>query len=221
MNVINAPGWKSVLATEFEKEYFKNLKDFVATAYQTNTCFPPKNEVFAAFNKTDFNDVNVVILGQDPYHNEGEANGLAFSVANGVTIPPSLRNIFKELEADLGVPPVTNGDLSRWASQGVLLLNATLTVQKNSPGSHQKRGWEQFTDSVIAKLSEEKEHLVFLLWGGYAKKKGAKIDTTKHLVLQSGHPSPMSANRGFWFGNKHFSKANAYLVEKKRKPITW
>lgn len=221
MDVTIASGWKSVLEAEFEKDYFKNLSQFVTTAYQSHTCFPPITDVFSGFNKTDFNEVKVVILGQDPYHNEGEANGLAFSVQEGVTIPPSLRNIYKELESDLGIPPAASGDLSRWASQGVLLLNATLTVQKNSPGSHQKRGWEQFTDHVIAKLSEEKEHLVFLLWGGYAKKKGSKIDTTRHLVLESGHPSPMSANRGFWFGNKHFSKTNAYLVGVDKKPIAW
>lgn len=221
MNVTIAPRWKSVLEGEFKKEYFKKLMQFVTTAYQTTSCFPPQKDIFSAFNNTDFDAVKVVILGQDPYHNEGEANGLAFSVHEGMKIPPSLRNIYKELESDLGTPFASSGDLTHWATQGVLLLNATLTVQKNSPGSHQKRGWEEFTDHVIKTLSEEKEQLVFLLWGGYAKKKGAKIDKTKHLVLESGHPSPMSANRGHWFGNKHFSKTNAYLVAKHKKPIVW
>ncbi|OAB78265.1 uracil-DNA glycosylase [Cochleicola gelatinilyticus] len=214
-------GWKSVLKDEFKKPYFEELTRYIKTEYEQHTCFPPGNEIFAAFDHTPFNEVKVVILGQDPYHGPGQANGLCFSVADGIAHPPSLQNIFKELETNIGVQLPDSGNLQRWADQGVLLLNATLTVRAHNAGSHQKKGWEQFTDAVISALSEQREDLVFLLWGGYAKKKGAKIDTTKHLVLTSGHPSPLSANRGYWFGNQHFSKANDYLKKLKKMPIEW
>tara|TARA_A100000171_G_scaffold52026_1_gene68642 strand:- start:4699 stop:5364 length:666 start_codon:yes stop_codon:yes gene_type:complete len=213
--------WKQVLASEFEKSYFSQLIQFVKSEYQKHTCYPPGNQLFSAFDHTPFNDVKVVILGQDPYHGPKQANGLCFSVADGVAIPPSLQNMFKELETDLGKPFPTSGNLERWADQGVLLLNATLTVRAHEAGSHQKKGWEQFTDAVISKISKEREGIVFLLWGGYAKKKGARIDTSKHLVLTSGHPSPLSANRGYWFGNNHFSKTNDYLKKHHKEPINW
>ena len=213
--------WKSVLKDEFDKPYFQDLIQFVKRADHEHRCFPPGNQIFSAFDHTPFHDVKVVILGQDPYHGPGQANGLCFSVAEGVPQPPSLQNMFKEIEADLHVATPKSGNLERWASQGVLLLNATLTVQAHQAGSHQNKGWEQFTDAAIAKLSEERENLVFLLWGGYAKRKGRKIDDSKHLVLTSGHPSPLSANRGYWFGNRHFSKTNAYLVKHQKQPITW
>ncbi|MAZ73752.1 MAG: uracil-DNA glycosylase [Flavobacteriaceae bacterium] len=213
--------WKQVLASEFEKPYFSKLLQFIENAYAENTCYPPENRIFAAFNYTPFNDVKVVVLGQDPYHGAGQANGLCFSVTEGVPKPPSLKNIVKELENDLGVSGPVSGNLEQWANQGVLLLNATLTVQERQAGSHQRKGWEQFTDAVISKLSEAREGLVFLLWGNYAKKKGAKIDTAKHLVLRSGHPSPMSANKGHWFGNNHFSKTNTYLKNNQKEPINW
>tara|TARA_R100000935_G_scaffold8302_7_gene17400 strand:- start:25673 stop:26338 length:666 start_codon:yes stop_codon:yes gene_type:complete len=213
--------WKQVLASEFEKSYFSQLIQFVKSEYQKHTCYPPGNQLFSAFDHTPFNDVKVVILGQDPYHGPKQANGLCFSVADGVAIPPSLQNMFKELETDLGKPVPTSGNLERWADQGVLLLNATLTVRAHEAGSHQKKGWEQFTDAVISKISKEREGIVFLLWGGYAKKKGARIDTSKHLVLTSGHPSPLSANRGYWFGNNHFSKTNEYLKKHHKEPINW
>lgn len=213
--------WKQVLASEFEKSYFSQLIQFVKSDYQKHTCYPPGNQLFSAFDHTPFNDVKVVILGQDPYHGPKQANGLCFSVADGVAIPPSLQNMFKELETDLGKPVPTSGNLERWADQGVLLLNATLTVRAHEAGSHQKKGWEQFTDAVISKISKEREGIVFLLWGGYAKKKGARIDTSKHLVLTSGHPSPLSANRGYWFGNNHFSKTNEYLKKHHKEPINW
>lgn len=213
--------WKQVLASEFEKSYFSQLIQFVKSEYQKHTCYPPGNQLFSAFDHTPFNDVKVVILGQDPYHGPKQANGLCFSVADGVAIPPSLQNMFKELETDLGKPVPTSGNLERWADQGVLLLNATLTVRAHEAGSHQKKGWEQFTDAVISKISKEREGIVFLLWGGYAKKKGARIDTSKHLVLTSGHPSPLSANRGYWFGNNHFSKTNDYLKKHHKEPINW
>ena len=221
MDVKMTSSWKAVLAKELEKEYFTELDLFVQNEYKTHTCYPPENQIFSAFNHTPFDDVKVVILGQDPYHGHGQANGLSFSVTEGVSMPPSLINIFKEIQTDLGVPIPASGNLESWAKQGVLLLNATLTVRAHSAGSHQKKGWEQFTDVVISKLSEKREGIVFLLWGGYAKKKGSKIDGKKHLILTSGHPSPLSANRGYWFGNKHFSLSNSYLYGMGKEPIKW
>jgi uracil-DNA glycosylase len=215
-----APSWKEKLKIEFEQPYFNQLIDFVKEEYRTQTVFPPGKEIFRAFDCADFHDVKVVIIGQDPYHGMGQANGLCFSVRDGITMPPSLKNIFKEIEKDLGKPIPKSGDLERWANQGVLLLNATLTVRGSSPGSHQKKGWEEFTDAVIKVISEEKNNVVFLLWGAYAQKKGEIIDRAKHLVLMSAHPSPFSADRGF-FGNKHFSKTNAYLKSKGLKEIDW
>lgn len=220
MDVKIEPSWKTVLAGEFEKEYFLNLTKFVHEEYRTAQIFPPGRQIFAAFDATPFNDVKVVILGQDPYHDVNQANGLCFSVNNGVAFPPSLLNIFKEIKNDIGTEIPQNGDLSRWARQGVLLLNATLTVRAHMAGSHQGHGWETFTDAVIAHLAREREHLVFLLWGSYAIKKGAFIDRTRHLVLTSPHPSPLSAHRGF-FGNHHFSRANEYLVAHGKTPIVW
>ncbi len=221
MDIKIEPSWKRVLEAEFEKEYFKNLIEFVKSEYKKYTCFPSGKSIFAAFDHTPFNDVKVVIIGQDPYHGPGQANGLCFSVADGVAIPPSLQNMYKEIYSDLNLETPISGNLERWASQGVLLLNATLTVRAHQAGSHQKKGWEEFTDAVIREISEKREGVVFLLWGGYAKKKGAKIDTSKHLVLTSGHPSPLSANRGYWFGNKHFSQTNDYLKAQKKSPIAW
>jgi uracil-DNA glycosylase len=221
MDVRIHESWKQVLANEFSKNYFEDLTRFVRKEYREGRCFPPGNLIFSAFDHTPFDQVKVVILGQDPYHGPGQANGLCFSVHDGVAHPPSLVNIFKEIESDLSLVYPESGNLERWADQGVLLLNATLTVKAYRAGSHQERGWEQFTDEVISKLSSEKEALVFLLWGSYAKRKGAHIDTRKHLVLSCGHPSPLSANRGYWFGNKHFSKANNYLKEKGSEPINW
>jgi len=213
--------WKEWIATQQKKDYFKNLSDFIKEERKQYKIYPPETEVFQAFNWCDWDNVKVVILGQDPYHGLGQANGLAFSVNDGITFPPSLRNIFIEVEKDTGEAIPIGGNLERWAKQGVLLLNDVLTVREKQPGSHQKKGWEQFTDAVIEKLSDEKEGLVFLLWGNYAQKKGKKIDDTKHLVLTSGHPSPMSANQGKWFGNQHFSKTNAYLVQHNKTPIEW
>ncbi|TBW29228.1 uracil-DNA glycosylase [Gramella sp. KN1008] len=221
MNVRIHPSWKKELEPEFEKDYFQNLTDFVKKEYTENKCFPPGNEIFAAFDHSNFDDTRVVILGQDPYHGPGQANGLCFSVKDGIAFPPSLLNIFKEIENDLGKPLPQTGNLERWADQGVLLLNATLSVRAHQAGSHQNKGWEIFTDEVIKTISSDKEHVVFMLWGGYAKKKARLIDGSKHLILTSGHPSPLSANRGYWFGNKHFSKANEYLEEKGLKPINW
>ncbi|MCG2419086.1 uracil-DNA glycosylase [Aequorivita sp. F47161] len=221
MQVTIEPGWKAILKDEFEKPYFKNLVEFVKSEYATNTCFPPGSHIFSAFNCTPFNEVKVVIIGQDPYHGPGQAHGLCFSVGENVKIPPSLKNIFEEIKTDVGTPVPANGYLKRWATQGVLLLNATLTVRAHQAGSHQNKGWEKFTDAVIEKLSNEREGLVFMLWGGPAKKKGAKVDSTKHLVLTSGHPSPLAANRGYWFGNKHFSKTNEFLKSKGETPIVW
>jgi len=215
------PSWHQQLASEFEKPYFENLTDFVNKEYADFICYPPANQIFAAFKHTPFFDVRVVIIGQDPYHGPNQANGLCFSVADGVAIPPSLQNMYKEIKEDTGTEIPANGNLDRWANQGVLLLNATLSVRAHTAGSHQKKGWELFTDAVIAKLSNQREGIVFLLWGGYAKKKGSKIDTSKHLVLSSGHPSPLSANRGYWFGNKHFSKTNAHLLQNKGSIINW
>ena len=220
MDVKIEPSWKAVLAEEFEKDYFSNLTKLVHEEYRTAQIFPPGRQIFAAFDATPFNDVKVVILGQDPYHDVNQANGLCFSVNNGVAFPPSLLNIFKEIKSDIGTEIPQSGDLSRWARQGVLLLNATLTVRAHMAGSHQGRGWETFTDAVIAHLAREREHLVFLLWGSYAIKKGAFIDRTRHLVLTSPHPSPLSAHRGF-FGNHHFSRANEYLTAHGKTPIVW
>ncbi len=213
--------WKYFIEQEAEKPYYKQLKQFVEHEYATQIVFPPKNQIYNAFRWCPFDKVKVVILGQDPYHGLGQANGLSFSVNDGVPFPPSLRNIFAEIKQDIGTDIPYTGNLERWAKQGVLLLNDVLTVKQASPASHQKRGWEQFTEAAIQKLSDEKEGLVFMLWGQHAQKKGAKIDRNRHLVLTSGHPSPMSANQGKWFGNKHFSQANAYLVKQNKQPIIW
>ena len=215
------PSWQEELNDEFEKPYFEQLISFVKNEYATKTCFPKGNEIFAAFDHCHFDDVKVVIIGQDPYHGFGQANGLCFSVNDGIAFPPSLINIFKEIQTDLNMPFPKTGNLERWADQGVLLLNATLTVRESEAGSHQNKGWETFTDAVIQKISDDKEHIVFLLWGGFAKKKGAKIDRTKHHVLETGHPSPLSANRGLWFGNKHFSRTNSYLSGLGKEVIAW
>lgn len=221
MDVKIEKSWKKVLDTEFSKPYFATLINFVKAEYSNYTCYPKGNEIFSAFDYSTFDKVKVVIIGQDPYHGVDQANGLCFSVRDHIAKPPSLINIFKEIEEDLKIKPPETGNLERWAKQGVLLLNATLTVRAHEAGSHQKKGWEQFTDAVIEKLSKEKKNVVFLLWGGYAQKKGKKIDETKHKVLKSGHPSPLSANRGYWFGNKHFSQANEYLEHNGKKPIEW
>lgn len=213
--------WQKVLSNEFEKPYFQHLISFVKSEYATKRCFPKGSEIFSAFDHCPFEKVKVIIIGQDPYHGFGQANGLCFSVNDGIAFPPSLINIFKEIETDLNKPFPKSGNLERWADQGVLLLNATLTVRESEAGSHQNQGWEIFTDAVIQKISEENQNVVFLLWGGFAKKKGAKIDRTKHHVLETGHPSPLSANRGLWFGNKHFSKTNEYLKNLGRQPIEW
>lgn len=215
------PSWKAHLEPIFQSGTFKQLRNFLKKEYQTNTCYPPRKEIFAAFDYCPFEDVKVVILGQDPYHGSGQANGLCFSVREGVPHPPSLINIFKEVAFDIGTPPPLSGDLSRWAEQGVLLLNATLSVRAHQAGSHQGKGWEDFTDTVISKLSDERAGIVFLLWGGFAKKKSKLIDSSKHYILESGHPSPLSANRGYWFGNKHFSKTNQILKQKGEKAINW
>ena len=220
MDVKIDASWKKVLQDEFEKPYFAQLTNFVRDEYKTKKIFPPGNMIFSAFDHCPFDKVKVVIIGQDPYHNDGQAHGLCFSVNTGVDFPPSLINIFKEIERDLGKPMPTSGNLERWADQGVLLLNATLTVQAHSAGSHQGRGWETFTDAVIRKVAQEKEHVVFMLWGNYAQQKGAVVDGQKHLVLKSVHPSPLSAYRGF-IGCGHFSAANNYLIEKGLSPIHW
>lgn len=215
-----AESWKSRLEKEFQRDYFNTLIEFVKSEYASKTVYPPGKEIFRAFDYCDFDTARVVIIGQDPYHGEGQANGLCFSVRPGVRIPPSLMNIFKEIHQDLGKPFPPHGDLERWARQGVLLLNATLTVRASTPGSHQNKGWENFTDAVIRVVSQEKENVVFLLWGAYAQKKAVLIDSSKHLILQSAHPSPFSADRGF-FGNKHFSKTNMYLKSKGLNEIDW
>ncbi|HEY1037370.1 MAG TPA: uracil-DNA glycosylase [Candidatus Paceibacterota bacterium] len=214
------PSWKKALEEEFSKDYFKQLTEFVRTEYLSGKIFPAPKNVFKAFEACPFDQVKVVILGQDPYHGIGQANGLSFAVPESVPLPPSLQNIFKEIEAELGFKPIQSGDLTRWAKQGVLLLNATLTVRASTPGSHQKRGWEEFTDAAIKALSDQKDGIVFMLWGNYARNKGAHIDRSKHLVLESAHPSPFSAYNGF-FGNKHFSKANEYLKEHGQSEIDW
>ena len=221
MNVRISPSWNALLSSEFEKPYFQALTAFVKKEYSEHTCYPKGKEIFAAFDKCPVEDLKVVLLGQDPYHGEGQANGLSFSVRDGIAHPPSLVNIFREIEEDLKLPYPESGNLSRWAEQGVLLLNATLTVRANTAGSHQGQGWETFTDAVIKSISDNCQHIVFLLWGGFAKKKMDLIDTQKHCVLSSGHPSPLSANRGYWFGNKHFSKTNAYLTSVGKQAIDW
>jgi len=215
-----ADSWKRKLEKEFEQEYFTQLTHFVRNEYLTQTVYPPGKEIFRAFDCCSFDDVKVVIIGQDPYHGVAQANGLCFSVRQGIKNPPSLVNIFKEINSDIGKPIPVSGDLERWARQGVLLLNATLTVRASSPGSHQNKGWEVFTDDVIKVISNEKSNVVFLLWGAYAQKKGEVIDRSKHLVLMSPHPSPFSADRGF-FGCRHFSKANEYLKVNSLKEIDW
>lgn len=220
MNVKIEPSWKEVLKEEFEKTYFQNLANFVKNEYQSHPVYPPGKQIFSAFDHTPFDEVKVVIIGQDPYHGAGQAHGLSFSVPEGIKQPPSLKNIFKELESDLGISPVLSGNLERWANQGVLLLNATLTVRASQAGSHQNKGWEEFTDAAIQKLSDEKKHLVFILWGAYAQKKGSIIDTSKHHIIRSPHPSPFSAHSGF-FGSKPFSKTNIYLKSVGKEEIIW
>jgi uracil-DNA glycosylase len=220
MEIKMEPSWKARLQPEFEKPYFDNLIRFVKEEYATQTVFPPGSKIFNAFDACPFEQVKVVLLGQDPYHGPGQAHGLAFSVNEGVTSPPSLVNIFKEIKNDLGKPVPKSGNLMRWAEQGVLLVNATLTVRANTPGSHQKKGWEEFTDAAIKAVSDEKQNVVFMLWGAYAQKKGAIIDAGKHLVLKAAHPSPFAADKGF-FGCKHFSQANAYLAEQGLPEIEW
>jgi uracil-DNA glycosylase len=220
MNVDIEPSWKEQLQTEFDKPYFAQLAAFVKQEYATHSVYPPGKLIFNAFNQCPFNKVKVVLIGQDPYHEPGQAQGLCFSVNEGVTFPPSLNNIFKEIESDIGTPVPKSGDLTRWAKQGVLLLNATLTVREHEAGSHQKHGWEEFTDAVIRTLSEKRENLVFILWGSYAQGKSSLIDSKKHCILRSAHPSPLSAYRGF-FGNHHFSLTNDYLRSKGIEEIKW
>ena len=220
MDVRIEESWKRILQKEFEKDYFQKLTEFVRAEYKSHKIFPPAKLIFNAFDQCPFDQLKVVILGQDPYHGPGQAHGLCFSVNDGVDFPPSLRNIFKELQNDFGKEIPKSGNLTGWAKQGVLLLNATLTVRAYTAGSHQKKGWEQFTDAVIHKINEQKEHVVFILWGNYAISKGQFIDQKKHLVLTSVHPSPLSASRGF-FGNNHFSTANQYLSENGLNPIEW
>ena len=220
MNVQIEESWKKQLQPEFEKDYFIKLTDYVRSEYKRTQIFPPGKLIFNAFNLCPFDKTKVVIIGQDPYHGPGQAHGLCFSVNDGVPFPPSLKNIFKEIQDDLGIPVPESGNLTRWANQGVLLLNATLTVRAHQAGSHQKKGWEEFTDAAIRALAEQREHLVFILWGAYAQKKGAFIDRNKHLVLTSAHPSPLSAYNGF-FKNKHFSQANEYLVAHGMEPVCW
>lgn len=220
MNVQIEESWKKHLAPEFEKDYFVQLTDFVRNEYAHTTVYPPGRLIFNAFNLCPFDRVKVVIIGQDPYHGPGQAHGLCFSVNDGIAFPPSLQNIFKEIQADLGKPIPTSGNLTRWAEQGVLMLNATLTVRAHAAGSHQRRGWEEFTDAAIRALNNEREHLVFILWGAYAQKKGSFIDRSRHLVLTSAHPSPLSAHNGF-FGNHHFSLTNDYLRAHGQTPIDW
>jgi uracil-DNA glycosylase len=215
------PTWQVQLSDEFDQPYFSRLLSFVKEEYAAKRCFPPREQIFSAFDHCPFHNVKVVIIGQDPYHGFGQANGLCFSVNEGIALPPSLINIFKEIQSDLQIPLPITGNLERWANQGVLLLNATLTVRESEAGSHQNQGWEIFTDAVIQKISAAKENVVFLLWGGFAKKKGAKINRNKHYVLETGHPSPLSANRGLWFGNRHFSKTNEYLKSQGKEPIQW
>jgi uracil-DNA glycosylase len=214
------PSWEAVLNDEFKKPYFKSLVSFIDHEYSTQQVFPPRNLIFNAFDHTSFEEVKVVILGQDPYHGLGQANGLCFSVNDGVSIPPSLKNIFTEIHDDLGIESTGSGNLERWAKQGVLLLNATLTVRAHEAGSHQKKGWEIFTDAVIEAISKKREDVVFMLWGSYAQKKGAIVDRSKHLVLAAPHPSPLSAYRGF-LDCRHFSKTNTYLKKEGKAEINW
>ena len=221
MNVDINPSWNAILQDEFDKPYFKKLAEFVKEEYREHQCFPPENLIFNAFKKCALDQLKVVIIGQDPYHNYNQANGLCFSVNDGIAHPPSLINIFKEIETDVKKIYPKSGNLERWAEQGVFLLNATLTVRAHEAGSHQKHGWETFTDAVIKTISDQKENVIFLLWGGFAKKKVKLIDSKKHHVLTSGHPSPLSANRGYWFGNKHFSKTNAILKNNGLEEIEW
>lgn len=225
--------WKEALQDEFEKDYFQQLVQFVRAEYANHTCYPPGKEIFNAFNLCPLPDVKVVIIGQDPYHGPGQAEGLCFSVKDGIALPPSLINILKEVKEDIGTVPelshvaaqrgvrAYNGSLRRWAEQGVLLLNATLTVREHEAGSHQRHGWETFTDAVIKRISDTQEHVVFILWGGYARSKRTLIDKNRHYILESVHPSPLSANRGGWFGNHHFSKCNEYLAQNGRETIKW
>ncbi|RCT54190.1 uracil-DNA glycosylase [Winogradskyella sp. KYW1333] len=221
MNVSIGPSWKQYLQAEFDKSYFKSLAEFVKAEYKNYTCFPKGSQIFNAFNHCSFEAVKVVIIGQDPYHGIGQANGLCFSVNDGIQHPPSLKNILKELEDDLNINYPVSGNLEKWADQGVLLLNATLTVRANQAGSHQKKGWETFTDKVIEIISDNKENVVFMLWGGYANKKKKLINTNNHFVLETGHPSPLSANRGYWFGNKQFSTTNSLLLQAGLSAIEW
>lgn len=220
MNVRIEESWRQRLQSEFDKPYFTELVSFVRSEYSQGACYPPGSKIFNAFNNTPFDDVKVVILGQDPYHEPGQAMGLSFSVPEGVLLPPSLKNIYAEIHDELGGPVPSSGDLTRWARQGVLLLNATLTVRRGQAGSHQRRGWETFTDAAINRLAAEREHLVFMLWGSYAGQKASFIDSNRHLVLRSAHPSPLSAYRGF-FGNHHFQLCNDYLSRNGVKPIEW
>lgn len=220
MDVRIEESWRQHIGAEFDKQYFIDLTSFVRQEYMQTMCYPPAKMIFNAFNLCPFDQVKVVIIGQDPYHEPGQAHGLCFSVNDGIQFPPSLVNIFKEIENDCGTPVPQSGNLTRWAEQGVLLLNATLTVRAHQAGSHQRRGWEEFTDAAIKALSADKEHLVFILWGSYAQGKASYIDPSKHLVLKSAHPSPLSAYRGF-FGNKHFSRANDYLLQNDEAPIQW
>lgn len=220
MDVRIEESWRQHIGAEFDKQYFIDLTSFVRQEYMQTMCYPPAKMIFNAFNLCPFDQVKVVIIGQDPYHEPGQAHGLCFSVNDGIQFPPSLVNIFKEIENDCGTPVPQSGNLTRWAEQGVLLLNATLTVRAHQAGSHQRRGWEEFTDAAIKALSADNEHLVFILWGSYAQGKASYIDPSKHLVLKSAHPSPLSAYRGF-FGNKHFSRANDYLLQNGETPIQW
>ena len=221
MNVKIEESWRRHMYEEFDKQYFVELTDFVRREYSQGECYPPGHLIFNAFNLCPFDKVKVVIIGQDPYHEPGQAHGLSFSVNDGIPFPPSLINIFKEISNDLGTPMPMSGNLTRWAEQGVLLLNATLTVRAHQAASHQRRGWEKFTDAVIKALDAHRDHLVFIIWGGYARSKAKLIDSSRHLVLQSVHPSPLSANHGGWFGNHHFSRANAYLKEHGEDEIIW
>ena len=221
MKVNIEKSWHKVLDNEFNQEYFHNLSDFVKKQYSAKKCYPPGKLIFSAFDNCSLNDLKVVIIGQDPYHGPFQANGLCFSVDSMVVNPPSLNNIFKEISTDLDCILRTDGDLIDWSNQGVMLLNSVLTVENGLPGSHSNKGWERFTDNVIKIISDKKENIVFMLWGGYAKKKESLIINNNHLILKSGHPSPLSANKGYWFGNKHFSKCNSYLIKNNLTPIKW
>ena len=221
MNVRIEESWKAQLGAEFEKPYFTQLTGAVRQEYMQTVCYPPAKLIFNAFDLCPFDKVKVVIIGQDPYHEPGQAHGLSFSVQEGVMFPPSLQNIFKEIQADLGTPIPTSGDLTRWAEQGVLLLNASLTVRAHQANSHSTLGWQKFTDAAIKSLATHRDHLVYMLWGGYARGKAYMIDKTKNLVLESVHPSPLSANRGGWFGQHQFSRCNAYLEQNGMTPIVW